>query len=154
MKTKKIVINVCYGGFGLSDEVYEKLIELGIPVRKYINETIGSDGRYKSVPENKGQIIFDRELTPRGENDINDRLYYSYKDIKSVSTLVGRYWDTWLSDKRDHPLLVKVVEELGSERASGPHAKLKIVEIPDDVEYTIEEYDGTEWVAEKHRTWR
>jgi len=31
---------------------------------------------------------------------------------------------------------------------------LAIVEIPDDVEYTIEEYDGNEHVAEAHRTWR
>jgi hypothetical protein len=31
---------------------------------------------------------------------------------------------------------------------------LEIVEIPDDVEYTIEEYDGLEHIAEKHRTWR
>jgi len=45
------------------------------------------------------------------------------------------------------------VEELG-EKANGQCADLKIVEIPDDVEYEIEEYDGVEWVAENHRTWR
>ena len=27
------------------------------------------------------------------------------------------------------------------------------VEIPDDVEWQIEEYDGTEHISEKHRTW-
>ena len=32
-------------------------------------------------------------------------------------------------------------------------AKLKIVEIPDDVEWIIEEYDGKEWIAEDHRRW-
>jgi hypothetical protein len=31
---------------------------------------------------------------------------------------------------------------------------LAIVEIPDDVQWIIEENDGMEWVAEKHRTWR
>ncbi len=25
--------------------------------------------------------------------------------------------------------------------------------IPDDVKWQIEEYDGLEWIAEKHRTW-
>jgi len=30
-------------------------------------------------------------------------------------------------------------------------ANLQIVNIPDDVEFEIEEYDGMEWVAEKHR---
>jgi hypothetical protein len=28
-----------------------------------------------------------------------------------------------------------------------------VIEIPDDVEWEVEEYDGLEWVAEKHRTW-
>jgi len=54
---------------------------------------------------------------------------------------------------RDDPVLIEVVERLGKE-ADGAHAKLKIVEIPDDVEWTIEEYDGVEWVAEVHRTWQ
>ena len=47
---------------------------------------------------------------------------------------------------------IQVVEELGEE-ANTPASKLKIVEIPDDVEWEIEEYDGIEWVAEKHRVW-
>jgi hypothetical protein len=38
--------------------------------------------------------------------------------------------------------------------ANGAHANLKIVEVPPDVEWQIEEYDGNEWVAEKHRTWQ
>ena len=54
---------------------------------------------------------------------------------------------------RDNPLLIQVVEELGA-LADGHFARLKIVEIPDDVEWYVEEYDGLEWVAEKHRTWR
>ena len=33
------------------------------------------------------------------------------------------------------------------------NANLKMVEIPDDVEWEIADYDGKEWVAEKHRTW-
>ena len=55
--------------------------------------------------------------------------------------------------ERDDPILVGVVTALG-EAASTRLSKLKVVEIPDDVEYTIEEYDGLEHVAEKHRTWR
>ena len=54
--------------------------------------------------------------------------------------------------ERDDPHLVSVVEELGS-KANGKYASLKIVEIPDDVEFDVPEYDGMEWVAEKHRTW-
>jgi hypothetical protein len=53
---------------------------------------------------------------------------------------------------RNNLVLVEVVEQLG-EAANGKFAELKVVEIPDDVQWTIEDYDGAEWVAEKHRTW-
>jgi len=53
---------------------------------------------------------------------------------------------------RDDPYLVQVVRQMGS-KSHGTHANLKIVEIPGDVPWHIEEYDGNEWVAEDHRTW-
>jgi hypothetical protein len=53
---------------------------------------------------------------------------------------------------RDDPYLIKIIKTLGM-AANGSHANLKIVEIPGDVEWEIAEYDGAEWVAEKHRTW-
>jgi len=62
-----------------------------------------------------------------------------------------KYWGLFGID-RTHPLLIKVVEEL-KEEANGRFAELKVVEIPDDVEWEIEEYDGIEWVSEKHRVW-
>ena len=54
--------------------------------------------------------------------------------------------------ERDDPHLVKVVETLGK-KANGRFARLKVVDIPEDVDWQIEEYDGLEWVAEMHRTW-
>ena len=57
---------------------------------------------------------------------------------------------------RDDPILVEVVSKLGLKASSGYFAKLGIVHIPDDVPedgWLINEYDGAEWVAEKHRTW-
>lgn len=53
---------------------------------------------------------------------------------------------------RNNKSLVEVVEELG-EDAGGTYSDLRTVEIPDDVDWIIQEYDGIEWVAEKHRTW-
>ena len=53
---------------------------------------------------------------------------------------------------RSHQDVVEVVELLGS-LANGDHAELRVVEIPDDVQWHIAEYDGIEWVAEDHRTW-
>lgn len=54
--------------------------------------------------------------------------------------------------ERNNPILVEIVEQLG-ESADGGHAELKVVEIPDDVQWQIEEYNGNEWVAETHRKW-
>jgi len=89
-KTKKVVINTCYGGFGLSEKACKML---------------GIDSEYDHV-------------------DID----------------------------RHNKNLINVVETLGDE-ANGECAELKIVEIPDDVDYIIEEYDGLEWISESHRTW-
>lgn len=62
----------------------------------------------------------------------------------------GDYW--YYDHRRSDPDLVRVVEEMG-EAANGRFARLRVVEVPDDVEWEIDEYDGTEHVAEKHRTW-
>lgn len=143
----KVVINVCFGGFGISDEAYERLAAWGVPIQKYVNQERGADGLYLPQPANDGEVIFDRELTPPGEafSDI----YWKYRDAK----VSNRYWDAgWLSENRAHPLLLRVVEEMG-EAANGRHSELKIVEIPDGTDYEIDEYDGNEHIAEKHRTW-
>ena len=54
----------------------------------------------------------------------------------------------WASD----PLVIEAIEICGK-FANGRNADLKIVEVPDEVKWTIEEYDGVEWIAEEHRTW-
>lgn len=146
----KVVINTCYGGFSLSNAAYEWLIAHGVKVGKYHNEPRNPEtGLYDiKPPENEGEVIFDRELTPEGEDEMND---FYYKNPNS--RIVDRYWESWIDDKRDWPLLVQCVEELG-DAASGGLSKLTIVEIPDDVKWEIDEYDGNETVAEAHRTWR
>lgn len=47
--------------------------------------------------------------------------------------------------------LVKAVETRAD--VNGKFHNLKVVTIPDDVEYFIADDDGMEWIAEKHRTW-
>jgi hypothetical protein len=115
MGTRKIVINKCYGGFGLSDEAKELYIK-----------TKSDMGQ--------GVAIYAHELIDFNKPD--------QEPPKAICYL-----------ERDDPVLVDIVEAWG-DAADGQHAELKIVEIPDDVDWTIEEYDGKEWVAETHRTWR
>lgn len=53
---------------------------------------------------------------------------------------------------RNDPILVQVVQKLG-EKANDGISCLRVVEIPDDVEWYISDYDGIESVEEVHRTW-
>ena len=93
----KIVINTCFGGFGLSALACEMLSEL-------------------------------------------------------TGHKVSRY-DYCEEDERTAPELVAVVETLGGVKASDTYAALKVVEVPDDVKWYIDDYDGVETVEEVHRSW-
>lgn len=64
----------------------------------------------------------------------------------------GSAYDYPYDIPRDCDTLVRIVEEMGV-KAGSAHSQLKVVEIPDDVDWQIEEYDGCEHIAEKHRTW-
>lgn len=61
------------------------------------------------------------------------------------------FW-TSLDIPRNDPTLVQLVEE-DAWRYGGPLSYLRVVAVPDGVEWVIEEHDGMEVVAERHRTW-
>ena len=81
-----------------------------------------------------------------GLSDAAMHRYAEIKNIEDVNTI--HIYDI----RRDDPALVQVVEELG-EKSSDRHASLHVAEIPEGVSWLIEEYDGLEHVAERHRTW-
>ena len=88
----KVVVNRCFGGYGLSPEAYKEL---------------------------------------------------------------GLEWDNYghaFDDDRTNPKLVQVVERLGK-AASGKLANLVVIEVPEGVEFEIDNYDGQETAHEKHRSW-
>ncbi len=116
----KVVINKCWGDFGLSQEAYKKLNEYGIPIVDYPSTNAG------------------------------ERVIYRGGELAGSTT---ELWNMWLDDDRTNPLLVKVVEELGDAANNEPYSKLKVVEIPDDVDYYIDENDGMESIHEEHRIW-
>ena len=76
------------------------------------------------------------------KNSISDENYISHYDYVSPRNL----------NTREDPDLIAIIEEMGEE-SFGLVASLKIVEIPDDVEYEITEFDGLETIREKCRTW-
>lgn len=136
----KVVINKCYGGFGLSIEALYKCVQENSPlVKKY---------KYgeKNITEDWDGFI-KKYLKEDYNGYLSNGHYYLYHPIdETLYTFDKHEW------KRNEPELVALVEEMG-EAANGTYAKLKVVEIPDDVEYTIHDYDGMETIHEKHRSW-
>jgi hypothetical protein len=83
-------------------------------------------------------------------SDHAKKLYRKYAHQGAPDCVIGRCFRQ--PEDRCCPHLVRVVEELGR-NAGEEYARLKVVEVPDDVQWIIQEYDGSEWVAEVHRTW-
>jgi hypothetical protein len=140
-----VVINKQHGGFGLSQAAIERYLEIkGLVHWAEDNERFSSltGPTYWLVP--KEQRVSDPTAEVWHSMTIAER--QQHNQLYSQQVFSDRDLD------RDDPILVQVVQELGSE-ASGRFADLKVVEIPVDVDWIIDEYDGLEWVAEKHRTW-
>jgi hypothetical protein len=89
-------------------------------------------------------IVINKKFGGFGLSDLALEEYNKISDVKVE-------YDFQI-ETRDDPALVRVVNMLGA-KANGSSADLWIVGIPDDVKWTIKEYDGNEHVAEVHRTW-
>lgn len=140
-----VVINTQHGGFGLSSVGIQRYLEIkGLAYWVQQQERFGSlvGPTYWLVP--KDQQISEPNAETWHAMTIAERQQHNRLYEQQVFT--DRDLD------RDDPVLVQVVQELGKE-ANGKFSNLKVVEIPADVEWQIEEYDGAEWIAEKHRIW-
>jgi len=116
---RRVVINACHGGFGLSHEAILRYHELQAQTIQWRSTEYSNIFLYYTDPEDPDGSLWNDHDIPR-----------------------------------DDPYLVRVVQELGGEAAGGAHSVLKIVEIPESVSWIIQEYDGLEWIAERHRTWQ
>ena len=153
MKTKKIAINAQHGGFNISAEALRLLIGRNAKCVEITPET-----EYYDTDDVESFLKEERERYESlyDENDIGDG-YLTRGGLGETPIFKGGnvydFDDDYPSHKtREDPDLIDVIEKIGV-AADGFCATLKIVEIPGDVDYVIEEYDGMEWVAEKHETW-
>lgn len=140
----KLVINKCFGGFGLSHAAIMRYGELRGLSLEFVPSKKRSlvRGTYWLVPAAERLPI----LTAKDWRAMPLEDRRRYNGLASAQSLYDRDID------RADPALVQVVEELG-DAASDDLAKLRIVEIPDGTDWEIDEYDGMETVREKHRSW-
>lgn len=137
----KIAINRSYGGFRLSPKAIRRYGELKGWKPSFWRHDFSAkdkeDAYIRLTLEEAAATRRDFEIT-MDEKPPN----HEYSNVFMEGNL-----------DRDDPLLIQVIEELHGD-AAAHHSLLKVVEVPDDVKWEIADYDGSEWVAEKHRIWQ
>lgn len=136
----KVILNKCYGGFGVSQEAYELYAKKkGIEIFSYKLECRNDKPIYRKT--DMGSSIFTITFT----KDFGDCVELSDDNSE-------KYILELCSNHREDPVLIEVVEELG-DRANSPFSKLVVVDIPDGMEYEIDDYDGVETLHQKVEKW-
>lgn len=139
---RKVVINACFGGFGLSEAAMLRYAEIkGFRLWPVRADRLSITTYWKVPPEQQpAPLPDDWRSTPKEVSDAYNAAYEAHTLYEGDIA-------------RDDPALVQAVEELGT-AANGFCAELRVVEIPADVQWEIDEYDGNEHIAETHRSWR
>lgn len=148
----KVAINACYGGFSLSPKATKRLAELQGRKCYFF--------KYQDQPEINFHIH-----VPISMSEAQKQFSWSAYDIPNPDEVLPSQekWSEWTNEERaasndawdkhhletgrsidrTDPKLIQVIEELGK-RANGAFSELKIVKIPNGVDYEIDEYDGLE----------
>ena len=126
----KIVINTKHGGFDLSEKAVLRYAELA-GIKVYKRQIYSTMIEWITIPLKEYKEL----LETTGNLSLS-----GYK----------------LNIPRNDPILIRVIEEIGKE-CNTDWSSVKIVEIPDDIEWEINDYDGAETVVEvlrqKPRMW-
>ena len=150
---KKIAINRCFGCFSISKKAVKRMAEL-YGKECYFFKHDYKTNKYTPIDievEEWSWIAFTipnpneylgnkswKDMSPDEREENNEK--YEKIDL-----------DCRPSDRAD-PFLIQAIEELGKE-SWGDCSELKIVEIPDDLNWEIDEYDGVESVREISRSY-
>jgi hypothetical protein len=134
----KVILNKCYGGFSVSNEAYMKYAEKsGIKLYCY-------------GPAEKPNVY-----TKIDSSDMDVWYTFFKKDFGDIVRVDDVEWNEYLRldrESRTDPILIEVVEELG-EKANTNFSHLVVVDIPDGLDYVIDEYDGYETLHERVQEW-
>jgi len=150
----RVVVNRCFGGFSLSAKAVKRLAEL--QGRKcFFFKCDVKNSYYTPIESDEDGICSTAFDIPNPNEVLRSKKNWMDMTIEErieQNKLYDKHELTSRPENRADPLLVKVVAELGIE-ADGRCADLEIVEIPDGIDWEVEEYDGMETIVEKHRSW-
>jgi len=140
----KIAVNNCFGGFGLSMKAYKRYLELKGKQAYFYKEVSYTPMKYTRIDDIDA------------EDDKKD-----WRSFVCTTTDLGKVIHDYPKDSvylRDYeiradPDLIKAIEEVGLKESSTPLSEIRIADVPDDVEWEIDDYDGIETIREKHRRW-
>jgi len=155
----KIVINKCFGGYSLSRKAIARMAELNGKKAYFFTHSY-SDSKVMYTPSPKSDSSPDLFFTAFDVPNPNEVFTsnkteneMTAKERDAADALYTQHYLDSRPENRSDPVMIQVIEELGEEEASGGCAKLRIVNVPDGVEFEISEYDGLEHITETHRTW-
>lgn len=138
---KKVILNKSYGGFSLSSKAYIN----------YANKLNKKLYIYKfNLDTQKYYLVNKKNINNKDSMNLLF-LHYCFTNCGRVTQQLSNTID--LDNKyREDKTLIEVVEELGEE-ANTFASKLVVVEIPDDLDYMIDDYDGWETLHQKVQEW-
>ena len=140
----KIVINKCFGGFGLSDTAMREWAK-----RKNYGIVTDSNGWGAGVFV---PVWASPDLCHGIEMPYDEYMALAAVDRELASELGSPKVIDAYRIPRDDGDLVDIVTEMGK-ASFGDFAQLAVVDIPDGIDWYVEEYDGREHIAQHHQTW-
>jgi hypothetical protein len=159
----KVLINRGYGSLHFSQSGINRCIDLSLPYftkEQYMAFEEAADENIKLVAAcwlNKDKEIRvkdDDDFFPKGSrwDFFVIRQNKKYKTPKDALSDKEKIYKENQKIIRTHPIIIQCFEEMGEKFAN----KGKIVEIPFETVdgWHISNYDGQEWIAENHNTWR
>lgn len=150
---QKVIINKCFGGYGFDPFTVQKYADAkGVQLYWYKRDyNVDVDALKEYMVKTPFETIMKDDSLRMGyaalTRDVGDTYIRDWKNENALADEFGIKND---DSSRTDPVLIGIIEKYGDANAHGCHAPT-VVEVPDGVEWMIEEYDGFETLHEKHR---